>query len=162
VLRRWDRALKINRNPVPAGLVAVATVAIALVGGCAKDTGNSVTPPSATSTPTASTVASPTAVPTTTAPAPILTTPQAAAEHLYNAWKTNDKATALLAASSSAVNALFAMKWKASTYFFGGCTQPTAPSECDYNWAAGVIAMKIDGDAMAGFRVTSVSTGSAG
>jgi hypothetical protein len=142
----------------------VVTAALALVGGCAQDTGNDTPPPTATSTtgsfPTAG--SSPTAATTTTSPPLILKTPKAAAEHLYNAWKANDKATARLGASSSAVDALFAKKWKAGTYFFGGCTVPTAPSECDYNWAGGVIAMTIEGNATAGFKVTKVSMGSAG
>jgi hypothetical protein len=159
-LRGMDRALKISRNVLATVLV---TAAVALAGGCAPGASNGdTTPPAATTTSTPASVASPTVVTTTTKPPLILTTPQAAAEHLYNAWMANDKATALLAATKSAVDALFAMKWKAGTYFFGGCTQPTAPSECDYNWAAGIIAMKIDGNATAGFRVIAVSTGSAG
>jgi hypothetical protein len=99
--------------------------------------------------------------PSTTPPL-ILTTPQAAAEHLYNAWKANDAASASLGASSSAVTALFAKTWQANTYFFGGCTQPTAPSECDYNWSGGVIAMMITGDPVVGFQVSAVSFGNAG
>jgi hypothetical protein len=91
-----------------------------------------------------------------------LTTPQSAAEHLYNAWKANDAASASLGASSSAVTVLFAKVWQADTYFFGGCTEPTAPSECDYNWSGGVIAMTITGDPAAGFHVSAVSFGNAG
>ena len=158
--------LKINKSHAQAVLIAAA---VALVGGCSPGTNNNSTPPTATTPAGSSQLGSATpTVPATTAPPPttppplVLTTPQAAAEHLYNAWKANDKPTARLAASSAAVDALFAKKWKASTYFFGGCTEPVAPSECDYNWAGGIIAMKIAGDKTAGFRVTAVSTGSAG
>ncbi len=91
-----------------------------------------------------------------------LTTPQAAAEHLYNAWKANDATSASVGASATAVAALFAKTWQADTYFFGGCTEPAAPSECDYNWSDGIIAMKIIGDPVAGFQVSAVSFGNAG
>lgn len=157
--------MKISNRYARSVLVGLA---IALASGCTPGTSDSGTPPASSSagaytTETAPpTTAPPTTAVPTTPPAPVLTTPQAAAEHLYNAWKAGDKPTALLAASDSAVTTLFATKWKASTYFFGGCTEPTAPSECDYNWSGGVIAMKIDGTATAGFRVIKVSMGSAG
>jgi hypothetical protein len=111
---------------------------------------------------TASGSPSPAGTSPSTAPPLILTTPQAAAEHLYNAWKANDTASASLGASSAAVTALFAKTWQADTYFFGGCTQPAAPSECDYNWSGGVIALMITGDPVAGFEVSAVSFGNAG
>jgi hypothetical protein len=141
-----------------------AVLALALAVGCS----GSDTPagPSPTVTDPPTTAATTSASPTTTAPpaptAPTLTTPQAAAEHLYHAWQAGDRATALLAASAAAVDEIFTMAWTADTYFFGGCTEPTAPSECDYNWSGGIIAMMIEGDATAGFRVVSVSAGSAG
>lgn len=157
--------MKIGRNR--AQVIALAA-AVVLAGGCALGrTGSSGGPKESpvggvTTTPPAPTP-TPTPTPAKTTPPPlILKTPQAAAEHLYNAWKANDKPTALLAASSSAVTALFKIKWKTGVYFFGGCTTPTAPSECDYNWAGGIIAMHISGNATSGFKVTSVSTGSAG
>jgi hypothetical protein len=111
---------------------------------------------------TASASPSPACSPCSTAPPLVLTTPQSAAEHLYNAWKANDQASASLGASSSAVTTLFAKTWQADTYFFGGCTEPTAPSECDYNWSGGIIAMMITGDPAAGFKVSTVSFGNAG
>jgi hypothetical protein len=144
--------------------VVPAVLALALAAGCAPggsdtptDAGPTVTdPPTAVETTPAATTPAP--APT----APTLTTPQAAAEHLYTAWQAGDRATALLAASDAAVDEIFTMAWTADTYFFGGCTEPTAPSECDYNWSGGIIAMMIEGDATAGFRVVSVSAGSAG
>lgn len=155
--------MKISRSLVPAALAAVA---IALVGACTSSPSGTPTPTGAATSAAATGAPTSASAPTTAASsapvAPILTTPQAAAEHLYNAWVAKDKPTALLAASTTAVNALFAKTWKSGTYFFGGCTLPTAPSECDYNWSGGIIAMTIAGDATTGFRVTAVSTGSAG
>jgi hypothetical protein len=162
--------MRISRNNARASLFVVAVIVAA---GCSLGKGGTAAPaPTAGSTSAATTTAPPTppcctpppstTPPPTTAPPLILTTPQAAAEHLYNAWKANDKTAAALGASSAAVAALFAKKWKSGVYFFGGCTEPVAPSECDYNWSGGIIAMKIDGNKTAGFRVVSVSTGSAG
>jgi hypothetical protein len=158
--------VRIGRNRAQVILFAAAVV---LAGGCAlgragSDGGPKSSPVGgATTTPPPSTP-TPTPVVTTTPPPPplILTTPQAAAEHLYNAWKANNKPDALRGATTSAVTALFKIKWKTGVYFFGGCTTPTAPSECDYNWASGIIAMHISGNATSGFKVTSVGTGSAG
>ncbi len=159
--------MKICHRHVSAALVAMT---IALLGACADGGGNGEQPalnPSGTGAigqpeGTGGGSPSPVATSPSTAPPLILTTPQAAAEHLYNAWKANDTAAASLGASSSAATALFAKTWLADTYFFGGCTQPTAPSECDYNWSGGVIAMMITGDPVAGFQVSSVSFGNAG
>jgi hypothetical protein len=148
-------------------VVVLVAAMIALVAAC-NNGGQPASNPSGTGTigqvdPTSS--GSPTP-PCCGPPSPtstlILATPQAAAEHLYNSWKANDAASASVGATSSAVTALFAKAWKADTYFFGGCTQPTAPSECDYNWSGGIIAMMITGDPVAGFQVSSVSFGNAG
>ena len=158
--------VKIHTRHVSAALVAVM---IALLSACASGSNGEqpASNPSGTGgigqlDSTAS--ASPTSggAPTTTAPPLILTTPQSAAEHLYNAWKANDPASASMGASSSAVTTLFANTWQADKYFFGGCTQPTAPSECDYNWSGGIIAMMITGDPVAGFQVSAVSFCNAG
>jgi len=166
VARGWDRAVKIHKRYLSVALVAVIA---ALLGGCAS--GNNGEQPGSNPSGTgaigeidSTASASPSAVcnPCSTPPPLILTTPQAAAEHLYNAWKANDMASAGLGASSSAVTALFAKAWQADTYFFGGCTEPSAPSECDYNWAGGIVAMTITGDPAVGFQVSAVSFGNAG
>src|SRR5262249_6528664 len=113
----------------------------------------------APSTPAATTpTVTPPAEPATT-PAPVLTTAQAAAEHLYNAWKAGDKPTALQGASQAAVDALFSKAWKDGTYFCGVGSDDT---QCQYNFAAGVINMTISGNASAGFTVTAVDRGNAG
>ncbi len=151
--------MKIHTRQVSAALVAVT---MALLGACASRGSNGGQPGSNPSGTGAIGEVGSTASASPTAPPLILTTPQSAAEHLYNAWMANDQASASLGASSSAVTALFANMWQANTYFFGGCTEPTAPSECDYNWSGGIIAMMITGDPAAGFQVSAVSFGNAG
>ena len=143
--------------------MALVAVIVALLGACASGSNGEQPGSNPSGTGALGEIDSTTsASPPATAPPLILTTPQAAAEHLYNAWKANDAASASLGASSAAVTALFAKVWRADTYFFGGCTQPTAPSECDYNWSGGIIAMTITGDPAVGFHVSAVSFGNAG
>jgi hypothetical protein len=67
--------------------------------------------------------------------------------------------TAAQGASADAVSTLFAKPWSTNTYTFGGCSDST---ECDYNYAAGVVAMTIDGNDTTGYTVSKVSFGSAG
>src|SRR5262245_14526039 len=84
----------------------IVLAAVALITGLACNLGSSGGG-STTTSPAAGTTAPP---PTSAAPSPtklILKTPQAAAEHLYNAWKANDKATAKLGATVAAVDKLF-------------------------------------------------------
>lgn len=152
--------IAVNLRYRPSVLVP-AVLALAVAAGCAL--GGSDTPADSSPTVTAPPTTAAATTPASPEPtAPTLTTPQAAAEHLYTAWQAGDRATALLAASDAAVDELFTMAWTAETYFFGGCTEPTAPTECDYNWSGGIIAMAIEGDATTGFRVVSVSAGNAG
>jgi hypothetical protein len=148
---------------VTYGVAAV----IGLLAGCSSSgkggAGALGTPdptPAATATATATVTATATATVTATASAPAkLTTPEAAAKHLYNAWMAGDKTTAGQGAASSAVTALFAKTWKTGTYFFGGCSTAT---QCQYNYATGAIMMTISGSASAGYVVTNVEFGSAG
>jgi len=151
----------------PVWALLLATAAAVLVGCSPGNTnagGNQALGSAASSATTAPpTTAASTPSPVVTTPPPlILTSPKAAAEHLYDAWRTRNRTAALQGAATGAVDTLFAKTWQANTYFFGGCTTPTAPSECDYNWAQGALAMKISGNATAGFRVDTVSFGSAG
>jgi hypothetical protein len=159
-------------------LTMVCTAVLALAGACSSDKpsgdGALATPtPTATvaTTPTATPAATATPTPTPTAtrtlsvtptatPTPVkLTTPTAAAKHLYDAWKAGDKPTALRAASSAAVTTLFATAWKDGTYFFGGCS---TSKECDYNFATGIVKMTIAGSKSAGYTVSEVEFDSAG
>jgi hypothetical protein len=155
-----------ERNVVRINARAVTVALCGLILGALTACANSDSPdvtasstgsPSATSSPSAAT--SPTTPPPTTPAALILKTPKEAAEHLYNAWKAGDKPAALLGASSSAVDSLFSEAWTDKPYFFGGCSTDT---ECDYNYAAGVIKMTIAGSAATGYKVTAVERGNAG
>ena len=126
--------MKIHKRHLSLPLIAVV---MALLGACAPGSNGEQPgsdPPGTGAIgeidSTATDSPSPVCSPCSTAPPLILTTPQSAAEHLYDAWKANDQASASLGASSSAVTALFAKTWQANTYFFGGCTEPMAPSEC--------------------------------
>lgn len=153
-----------------AALAASAFAAVVLASACSSTTTPTATLSTAPGTPATSAPASsappattppattPPATPVTSAP-PVFTTAEAAAKHLYNAWKAGDKAAALQGASQSAVDALFSEDWKAGTYFFGGCSDDT---QCQYNWAQGAINMTISGNASSGFIVTGVDRGNAG
>jgi len=90
------------------------------------------------------------------------TTPKAAAEHLYNAWKNDDRPGALQGATKYAVDSLFATGWVDNTYFFGGCTQNSGPSECDYNTSSGAYRMMIIPAPGGGYLVDELLIGNAG
>ena len=150
-------------TPRAATLAACAFAAIVFASACSSAGTPTATLSTAPGTPAPSTPAV-TTPPVTTPPAepappPVFTTAEAAAKHLYNAWKAGDKTTALQGASQSAVDALFSEDWKDKTYFFGGCSDDT---QCQYNWAEGAINMTISGNASSGFTVTAVDRGNAG
>ena len=144
--------------------IACAALVLALSGCTGSTPAPTVTAtvteaPYAPSTPApAVTVTVTASTPATAAPA-VFTTMAAAAQHLYAAWEAGDKVAAADGASTSAIDALFAHAWKSGAYFFGGCDDTTG---CQYNFATGVIDMKISGNASSGYTVTAVTFGSAG
>jgi hypothetical protein len=112
-----------------------------------------------TATVTSTATASAAAAPSPSPAAQIFTTPTAAAKHLYTAWQAGNRTAAAAGASKTAIDALFAHHWASGTYFFGGCSTTT---ECDYNFASGVIKMTVGGDATSGYTITDIAFGSAG
>jgi hypothetical protein len=150
-----------SRLVVTLGVAAALGLLAACSSAGKEGSGALGTPaPTVTATVTATASVTATATVTATAAAPAkLTTPEAAATHLYNAWRAGDKTTAAQGASAAAVTALFTKTWKASTYFFGGCS---TASQCQYNFATGAIMMTISGSASAGYTVTKVEFGNAG
>jgi hypothetical protein len=141
-----------------AAVALVACGALVPLAACAS--GASTGTASTGSSPSAASSTTPTAAPSASpvASAPILTTAESAAKHLYAAWQAGDQATAAQGASAAAVSGLFAKAWADNTYFFGGCSG----TECDYNYAAGVVKMTVTGDVSTGFTVSAVEFSSAG
>jgi hypothetical protein len=145
------------------GPILIAVIATTSIAACTSST------PTAGSSPTAPPAATaPASPPATVAPSPsasaspspqIFSTPTSAAQHLYAAWKANDRTDAAIGASPAAVHALFTRHWTSGTYFFGGCSTHT---ECDYNFSTGAIRMTLTGTATTGYKVTAIAIGNAG
>ena len=88
--------------------------------------------------------------PPTGAAALKLPTPKDAANHLYEAWKSGDKAKALQAASQRAVDALFARPF--NTASFRGCDEPDQlGADCSYRYEGGGLVIHVIGDTTSGF-----------
>ena len=90
--------------------------------------------------------------PTSAAPAVKLTSPKAAADHLLDAWRANDRTKALQAANERAVTALFGRPYNAVS--FRGCDEPDQlGADCSYRYEGGGLVLHVNGDAGTGFIV---------
>jgi hypothetical protein len=88
------------------------------------------------------------------------TAPDAAAKHLLDSWRANDRAGALHAASKTAVDAMFRLASRSNPPRPLGCSFASIDRgyTCDYTGAeAGLLIMRVTGGASAGWVVTEVS-----
>jgi hypothetical protein len=120
----------------------------------------------------APTTAPPATAPSTTRPVPATSTtaaaiqepqrisePVAAARWLYDSWRAGDRRRALRFASSTAVDAMFAVSPSRSLRY-SHCTYRLAGYDCIFAFATPTpspdAVMRVEGGASAGYRVTSV------
>ena len=85
--------------------------------------------------------------------------PEAAAQKLYSAYKSCNRAAALKAASSRAVRKLFGQRCQPGDpkWQFMGCEKTGSSHLCSYYYEGGAVSMRVAGGKSVGYRVTSVS-----
>ena len=121
-----------------------------VTGACGSDDQPAMEGPFPQITTTTSTTVQ--ATPPASVPGVKLTTPTAAANHLYEAWRTGDRTKALQAANERAVSALFARPFNSAS--FRGCDEPSQlGADCSYRYEGGGLIMHVTGDATTGFIV---------
>jgi hypothetical protein len=88
-----------------------------------------------------------------------LDTPDAASQNLWDAWRDNDRARALLFASSDAVDALFATRWQPDASNVG-CGASVGTIRCVYTFTEKTQLVArlviIEGTDVTGYRATRV------
>jgi hypothetical protein len=146
----------------PVRIIAAFAIAAAVaVAGC---TGHSSTVHAdAGSTPGSSAPPLPTTVPplrptpnppATVPPSPRVTTPSLAAQRLLRAWQAHDRAAALRVASLRAVDAVFARSPRSlRDPAFTGCSTRESGHDCAYSAGLTWLRLRVEGDALAGYRV---------
>ena len=121
-----------------------------LAGACNSDDQPAMEGPFPQITTTTSTTVQ--ATPPSSTPGVKLTSPAAAANHLYEAWKAGDRAKALQAANERAVTELFGHPF--NTASFRGCDEPDQlGADCSYRYEGGGLILHVIGDATTGFIV---------
>jgi hypothetical protein len=162
----------------PVRIAGAGVVILALIGGITgcghTSTGSPTQTEPASTAPTSSaaatsTAASPTSAPSTPAPATPtkavtqapqrISDPVVAARWLYDSWRAGDRRRALRFASSTAVDALFAVSPSRSLRY-SHCNLRLAGFDCVFVFATPTpspdAVMRVEGGASAGYRVTSV------
>lgn len=88
-----------------------------------------------------------------------ITKPETAAQRLYSAYKSCNRAAALKAGSSRAVSKLFGKNCKPGDpkWQFMGCEKTGTTHLCSYYYEGGGVSMRVAGSASAGYTVRSVS-----
>jgi hypothetical protein len=141
--------------------IGAVLVMLLALSGCGSDDGDSANDTTAEPGST-TTLLLPTTAPSTggatstTAKPPKLTLPDAAAKHLYAMWKVNDEDGALLYATKSAVDTLFAHPYTGPEQEFMGCTPTGSTWDCAYLYEGGSTHFTVEGSAADGYRVTKV------
>lgn|ERR687884_1020488 len=147
-------------------MIAIALSAGLLLTGCGKGGNtNSTTTTTNTSNTTKTTTAtpSPQASPTASAtPAKSMSTedtvstPEAAAQGLFNAFGRHDRDAAAKFASDAAVTKLFKESTGTQGMQFQGCNDEEGELNCAYSYEGGALIMNIKGSASTGYKVASV------
>ncbi len=146
---------------------ALCACSLLVAAGCGKG-GNTTnkTLVNTTTTTNTSNASKPTATPQPTAQATPTGTdvgrslkaskPEDAAEGLFNAWKTKDRAAASKYASDSAINTLF-NEGSAEGLAFQGCNKDEDGGDfynCAYTYEGGAVFMQVTGNDADGYKVT--------
>jgi len=141
-----------------------------LLGGCNKNanSNNANSKSSVTNTTTTTTTAStPAMTPSPQATASMspaqtmssqdkLTTPEAAAQGLFEAFGRHDRAAAAKFASDAAVNKLFKESTGTEGMEFEGCDEDEGKLDCAYRYEGGGLIMHMKGSKSDGYKVDSI------
>lgn len=148
------------KRGLPRRLAVVVIAALAAVG-CAQDPAVEDSPtPSETAPASPTAQAPPTQAAPTTSPAPQpdnLTTPEDAAGHLLDAWKTGDRTLALKFAGEAAVDDVFSRPYTGPDPEFMGCDHEVDHYLCRFRYEGGSTTYRVDGGVSAGYEVTEVT-----
>ena len=141
--------------------VGAAAVVVVLASGCSLNddgpnlAGNATTVPGDLSRVTSSTTPAATTAPALSASG-VLTSPEAAAAWLFNAWRNGNRTSAGRFASDAAVETLFGHDFNQPAPAFESCSSGGGLTVCLYTFSGGSIAMYVNGDATSGYTVNAV------
>jgi hypothetical protein len=139
-----------------AGLLLVVAL---MAAGCSQNPALEESP----SAPASATAAeSPSAAATTASPDATgdpqkLTSPEAAAKHLFVSWQTGNKTAALKFADQAAVDEVFSRPYTGPDPEFMGCDHEVDHYFCRYRYEGGSTTYRVDGGNSAGYVVTEVT-----
>lgn len=85
-----------------------------------------------------------------------VSSPQAAADGLLNAWKTKDEAEAAKFATVAAFTKLFKEGGGPSGMESQGCSEEGNTHDCAYTYPGGSVHMYVKGSESAGYKVDSI------
>jgi hypothetical protein len=83
--------------------------------------------------------------------------PEIAAQQLYHAWKSGDRAAARQSASQAAVTNLLKQPWHHPDWQFTGCENHTGGYDCFFYAQGNGLTMRVTGGASAGYWVESIN-----
>lgn len=83
--------------------------------------------------------------------------PEIAAQQLYHAWKSGDRAAARQSASQAAVTALLKQPWHHPDWQFTGCENHAGGYDCFFYAQGNGLTMRVTGGASAGYWVESIN-----
>ncbi|WP_189249355.1 hypothetical protein [Streptosporangium pseudovulgare] len=88
----------------------------------------------------------------------LLTTPSAAARHLFSAWRRGDRNAGLEVATTAAVGRLFRTAYdpRGVRHIFQGCTPEPRGHACAYYYEGGAMVMHARGSATTGYEIHSI------
>ncbi|MFG1749527.1 hypothetical protein [Streptosporangium sandarakinum] len=88
----------------------------------------------------------------------LLTTPSAAARHLFSAWRRGDRNAGLEVATTAAVGRLFRTAYdpRGVRHIFQGCTPEPHGQACAYYYEGGAMVMHARGSAATGYEIHSI------
>jgi hypothetical protein len=86
-----------------------------------------------------------------------LVSPEAAAAHLFEAWKKGDKAMAAKFAEQDAVDTLLSRPYTGPDPEFMGCEHEVDHYFCRYRFEGSSMTFRVDGGVSAGYYVTEVT-----
>ena len=141
-----------------ATMLVVLLVAALLLAGCSKtNTSNKTTTSNA-----ANASASPKATaevsssPSGSSVGTRISTPEAAADGLLDAWKTKDESVAAKYATDAAFEKLFKEGGGPEGMSSQGCSEEGKTYNCAYTYEGGALIMYVKGDETAGYKVNSI------
>ncbi len=140
---------------VASASTTTTVAATSTTNGNRTTTSTTPTSTSTTAAPGATTAASP-PPPTTTRPVKVVGTPDAAAQGLYAAWKSGDKAAAAKFADPEVITELFSRPFTGPDEQFLGCDPDGVTYNCTYLYAGGSTNFRTIGDPDAGYRVAAI------